>query len=99
MAYKSLKATGLGVLLGKLKTYLESTYVKIANSVRTVNGVSPTANGNIPINIVDRAENLQASSFSTQQSSGLYIQRTTGGSASISDGIAQLLKLTWNSVH
>lgn len=99
MAFKSLKATGLGRLLTKIKTYLDTTYLKIADSIRTVNGISPLANGDVPITIVDRAENLHASSFSTQQSNGLYIQRTTGGNASIGDGVAQLLKITGNSVH
>lgn len=99
MAFKDLKATGLGHLLTRIKTYLDSTYLKIENSIRTVNGISPLANGDVPITIVDRAENLHASSFSTQQSNGLYSQRTTGGNASIGDGVAQLLKITGNSVH
>lgn len=99
MAFKDLKATGLGRLLTRIKTYLDSTYLKIADSIRTVNGISPLANGDVPITIVDRAENLHASSFSTQQSNGLYSQRMTGGSASIGDGVAQLLKITGNSIH
>ena len=97
MAFENLKSTGIGYLLGKLKTHLEATYLKIANAILTVNGVSRDEYGNVQINRVNYAGDLE-SSFS-QNSDETFLQRTSGGTASIVDGDAWLAAVMGNSVH
>lgn len=97
MAFQNLKGTGIGYLLGKLKNYLDATYQKIAGAVRSVNGNEPDEYGNVAINRVNLAGDLESSS--SQNSNQQYIQRTSGGSASIKSGDAWLSILRGNSVH
>lgn len=97
MAFEILKKAGLKYLLGKFKTYLEETYQQIANAVLTVNGEDPDEYGNIQINRVNMAGDLE-SSFS-QTSTQEYIQRTSGWSASIEDGDAWLSILQGHREH
>jgi len=68
-----------------------------AGMVKSVNNNLPDANGNVHVNKVPLADNLD-SSFS-QTSSGEFIMRTTGGSASITDGNATLVRIQGNSVQ
>ena len=68
-----------------------------AGTVKSVNSTSPDTNGNVQINKVPIADNLDSSI--RQQSSGDYIVRTSGGSASLSDGPASLLRVMGNSVR
>ena len=68
-----------------------------AGTVKSVNSTSPDANGNVTLNKVPIADNLDSSI--RQQSSGDYIVRTSGGSASLSDGPASLLRVMGNSVR
>ena len=68
-----------------------------AGTVKSVNNTSPDANGNVTLSKVDIADNLDSSI--RQQSSGEYIVRTAGGSASLSDGPASLLRVMGNSVR
>ena len=68
-----------------------------AGTVKSVNSTSPDTNGNVQINKVPIADNLDSSI--RQQSSGEYIVRTAGGSASLSDGPASLLRVMGNSVR
>ena len=75
-------------------TALESSS---AGCVKKVNNNLPDANGNVSLNKVPMADNLESST--KQQSSGEYIVRTTGGTASISDGPANLMRVLGNSVH
>jgi len=97
MAFENLKKAGITYLLGKLKTYLEATYQAISDAILTVNGTGPDQYGNVLINRVNYAGDLE-SSFA-QTSSGTFLQRTSGGSASIKDGDAWLAILMGNSVH
>ena len=97
MAFQNLKSTGIAYLLGKLKTYLEATYVKIANAVLTVNSTEPDEYGNVLINRVNYAGDLE-SSFS-QNSDETFLQRTTGGAASVVDGDAWLSAVMGNRIH
>ena len=97
MAFENLKSTGIAYLLGKIKTFLSDTYVKIADSVRTVNDVEPDANGNIKIDTVQYAQNLE--SESSQRNVQTFIQRTSGGTAPIESGDGWLMLLKGNSVH
>ena len=71
--------------------------VNAAGTVKSVNSTSPDTNGNVQINKVPIADNLDSSI--RQQSSGDYIVRTSGGSASLSDGPASLLRVMGNSVR
>jgi hypothetical protein len=94
MALENLRKTGIKYLLTRLKDY----FVQIKDSVRSVNQVLPDANGDIVINRVDFAGDLESSSSRT--SIGTYIQRTTGGTASIKDeGDAWLSSVLGTSVH
>ena len=68
-----------------------------AGTVKSVNSTSPDENGNVTLNKVPIADNLDSSI--RQQSSGEYIVRTAGGSASLSDGPASLLRVMGNSVR
>jgi len=71
--------------------------VSAAGTVKSVNNTSPDANGNVTLNKVPIADNLDSSI--RQQSSGDYIVRTSGGTASLSDGPASLLRVMGNSVR
>ena len=71
--------------------------VAAAGTVKSVNSISPDSNGNVTLNKVPIADNLDSSI--RQQSSGEYIVRTAGGSASLSDGPASLLRVMGNSVR
>ena len=80
---------------GATETIKEHVDALESDVVTSVNGQK----GDVEVSEVDFAKNLRASSFVTQTSEGTYIQRTTGGSASIGDGNAVLTKLLGNSVH
>ena len=67
------------------------------NPVLAVNEVGPDSSGNVNISTVDYAYNLVAGD--AQSSSGHFIERTAGGSASISDGEAWVSTIRGNSVH
>lgn len=95
MAFQNLKGTGIGYLLGKLKTYLDNTYQKIVGAVLTVNGEEPDNYGNVQINRVNMAGDLESSQ--SQNSNQTFIQRTSGGSASIDNGDAWLSIVRGNS--
>ena len=97
MAFENLKKSGITYLLGKLKEHLEATYLKIANAILTVNSTGPDSYGNVQINRVNYAGDLE-SSF-TQNSDETFLQRTTGGAASVVDGDAWLSRVMGNSVH
>lgn len=65
--------------------------------VKKVNNTTPDENGNVQLNKVQIADNLDSSI--RQNSSGEFIVRTAGGSASLSDGPASLLRVIGNSVR
>ena len=70
--------------------------IEEAGTVKSVNGLLPD-DGNVTLNKVPLADNLD--STMRQNSSGDYIIRTAGGTASLSDGPAALLKVSGNTVR
>lgn len=62
--------------------------------IRTVNSEAPDAHGNVTITNVATADNL--TSPDAQASYGTFIYRTSGGSASLSSGEAQLVYIDGN---
>lgn len=93
MAFENLKSTGITYLLTKLK----GVFLQIADAVKTVNGTLPDANGEITIDTVPYARNLE--SESTRRNTDTFIERTSGGESSISDGNAWLVSVRGNNVH
>lgn len=79
-----LDENGLSYFYGKLK----ETFI------RTVNSQGPDANGNVAITNVATADNL--TSPDAQASYSEFIYRTSGGSASLSSGEAQLVYIDGN---
>lgn len=79
-----LDENGLTYFYGKLKEKF----------IRTVNSEAPDANGNVTITNVATADNL--TSPDAQASYGTFIYRTSGGSASLSSGEAQLVYIDGN---
>lgn len=65
--------------------------------VHSVNGVRCDSDGNVPVDTVDYARNLV--SDDTQTSVGEFIERTTGGDASLSDGSAWLTSISGGMIH
>lgn len=65
--------------------------------VKAVNHVEPDDNGNVNISTVDYAYNIATDS--AQASDGEFIERTTGGDASLADGPAWLATLRGVSRH
>lgn len=88
-----LQLDGIRYLLTRLKEY----FVQIKDAVRSVNGVEPDGNGNIAINSVPYAENLQ--STIAQQNYGTFIERSAGGASSIQDGDAWLMTAKGTYTH
>lgn len=93
MAFENLKSGGIKYVLTRLKDY----FLLIKDAVKSVNGVTADENGDIPINTVPYAQNLQ--SELAQRNTGTFIARTSGGSASIEDGDGWLMTIRGNSVH
>lgn len=63
----------------------------------TVNGKGPDENGNYVVDEVNFAHEIVTDD--AQQSSGEFLFRTTGGSASLSDGPAMLVSIQGRSTH
>lgn len=97
MAFENLKSTGIAYLLGKIKTHLEATYMKIADAVKSVNGIEPDEDGDITLNTVPYAQNLE--SESSKRVYDTFIQRTGGGEASVANAGAWLMNVKGNSEH
>ena len=76
---------------------LKEYFLQIADAVKSVNGNTPDANGDVSVEKVDFATDLESSS--TQYSEDAYIDRTSGGAASIKDGDAWLVSVRGNAVH
>ena len=91
MAFENLKSTGIAYLLGRLKTYLNSTFLKKGEAVTSVNGIGADENGNVAVTSVPLADNLNSSL--NQISSDSFLFRTAGGSVSIKSGDASLTKV------
>ena len=70
---------------------------ELKHTVKSVNNVRPNESGEVDVNRVSYADNLVADD--AQSSSGEFIERTTGGDASLSDGDAWLSKIRGASIH
>ena len=68
-----------------------------AAMVKSVNGELPDEDGDVTINTVPYAQNLE--SESSQTNTGTFIERSTGGEASVESGDAWLTRILGNSVH
>lgn len=79
-----LDNTGLAYFYGKLKEKF----------IRSVNSITPDDNGNVAITNVATADNL--TSPDAQASYDQFVYRTSGGSASLSSGEAQLVYIDGN---
>ena len=93
MSFENLKSTGIKYVLTKLKEY----FVQIKDAVKTVNGEEADSNGNITLNTVPYAQNLE--SESSQRKYGTFLQRMSGGDGSINDGDAWLMVVRGNNEH
>ena len=76
---------------------LEILDTEVSIRAKKVNGYAPNEYGEILLESVPVAENLATSS--TQQSDGDFIERPTGGTASIDDGSAWLVTLKGKHTH
>ena len=65
--------------------------------VKSVNGRTPNAAGNVTVEEVAYARNLV--SDTAKASVGTFIERTAGGSASVADGTAYLQQMRGNMLH
>ena len=65
--------------------------------VKTVNGKSPTSNGNVQVEEVAYARNLVSDAAAA--SVGTFIDRMSGGGSSVSDGTAYLQQMRGNMTH
>lgn len=70
---------------------------EVAARAKSWNGIEPDESGDIKAYEIDYANNFL--SDSVQNSEESYIARSSGGSASISDGDAWLIRLTGRRVH
>ena len=68
-----------------------------AGYAKSVNNVAADSSGNIELTRVLYADNLVADD--AQSSSGTFVERTTGGEASLSDGDAWLTQIRGNRIH
>lgn len=93
MSIKAITLDNLSRAINKLKDY----FVQIKDAVLTVNGEGPNADGNVQITRVDYAGDIE--SVFSQTSTGEFIQRTSGGTASIETGTAFLSRIMGHSVH
>ena len=85
--------SNVNAALEYLKDEVESSQ---GGDVKTVNNIEPDENGDVHIDEVRFAKQLVTED--AQPSSGTFIERTTGGSASLSDGDAQLIAIFGRSV-
>lgn len=92
MSMKVITLANLTRFFGKLK----GVFVQIKDSVRSVNGNTPDEDGDIALDRVNWAAELE--SASTQGSDSEFIIRTAGGEASINTGRAWLNGIYGNSV-
>ena len=93
MAFENLKKNGIKILLRLIKR----DFLQKADAVKTVNNTEADENGNIPINTVPYAQNLETEF--AQRTIDDYTIRTAGGAASIDDGDAWVISVKGNNVH
>ena len=93
MAFENLKKRGIKDVLTMLKDH----FLLIKDAVKSVNGVEADETGDIPLNVVPFAQNLE--SESSQRNYGYFIQRMAGGDTGLQDGSAWLLNLKGSNTH
>ena len=76
---------------------MDTLDTEVAARIKTVNGAAADSDGNLELKTVPYAENLETSM--SQASAGVFMQRTTGGDASLSDGDAWLTLIRGQRVH
>lgn len=91
--FENLKSTGIAYVLTKLKDY----FLQIKDAVKSVNGELPDETGDITINSVPYAQNLE--SDTSHRNAGTFIQRTSGGDSSVVNGDAWLMVVRGNNEH
>ena len=103
-AVENANSSAISILQGKagdtirLTADEEQTIAQAVGScVKTVNGDQPDETGNVEVNHTLTADNLTSSQ--SQTSVGEWARRTSGGSASISDGSAWLSSVRGNRTH
>ena len=74
-----------------VKAAIEALQTGAAGCVKSVNGETPNASGNVLLNTVPLAQNL--TSDTSQASAGAFVLRTTGGSRSVKSGQAQIQEI------
>lgn len=97
MAFENLKSGGIVKLLSGFLNRIDAVYQKIATAVKSVNGIEPNEDGDIPLVSVPYAQNLE--SESSKRVYDTFIQRTAGGTTSISSGNAWLMGVKGNNTH
>ena len=80
-----------------LNSNLDKIDEEIGKRGKTINGIQPDPNGNYQVSEVPFARQLVTDD--QQQSSGEYLFRTTGGTSSLTDGDAKLVKIYGRSTH
>ena len=93
MAFENLKSTGIAYVLTKLKDY----FLLIKDAVKSVNGELPDNDGDITINTVQFAQNLE--SEYSHSNYATFIQRTSGGEGSVMNGDAWLMSVKGTNRH
>ena len=97
MAFENLKSGGITKLLSGFLNRIDAVYQKIATAVKSVNGIEPNEDGDIPLVSVPYAQNLE--SESSKRVYDTFIQRTAGGATSISTGNAWLMGVKGDNTH
>lgn len=95
----ALDTTKLGVVEDGALNIINSKVDEIANAgyAKSFNGVPADEYGDLKATYIETAGNLV--SDDAQSSTGEYIIRTTGGDASLSDGIGWVTNISGNIVH
>ena len=93
MAFENLKSSGIAYVLTKLKDY----FLLIRDAVKSVNGELPDEDGDILIKTVPYAQNLE--SEYSHSNYAPFIQRTSGGEGSVSNGDAWLMNVKGTNRH
>lgn len=89
---KPISLDNLKRALHTLKNY----FLQIKDAIRTVNRIEPDEYGNVQVDEVDFANELNSST--TQRAAQAFVIRTTGGSSSDKDGDAWLMTVQGRSV-
>lgn len=90
-------AADIHYMAGSTATIKEKFDALDQAAVRSVNGTGPDTAGDVEIRTVPYAENLSTEEM--DQVDGEFLRRTSGGSGSLSDGDAWVLRIMGNRIH